>query len=191
MQILPQEVVTLDTVAFLNGKFLHYIKSEEIGVYLLQFSDDVFLSFIANSGDRLIFSGDAANLLKTYDIQGNEETELLMETRRKLDQVYQQTELLSKDFVRFTYSDDFDSIKKIDSAYTVVFETHKAYLTDFIRSHPDKLASLMAYYQALGRNAFFSIEQDRELLEVIYSALSKKYPNSIYVKDLAEKLEVE
>jgi len=189
MQILPQKIVMIDTVLFLNGKFSHYIKSEEVGVYLLQFSDDVFLSFIANSGDKLIFSGDAANILKTYNIQGNEETELLIETRRKLDQIYQQTELLSKEFVRYTDNDDFDSIKKIDSAYTALFDTHKAYLADFIRSHPDKLASLMAFYQALGRNAFFSVEEDRELLEVIYVALSKKYPNSIYVKDLAEKLE--
>ena len=188
MQILPQEVVVIDTVLFLNGKFSHYIKSEEVGVYLLEFSDDVFLSFIADLGDRLIFSGDASNLLKTYNIQGNNETELLIETRRKLDQIYQQTELLSKEFVRYTYRDDFDSIRKIDSAYTALFDTHKAYLTDFIRSYPDKLASLMAFYQTLGRNAFFSVEQDRELLEIIYVALSKKYPNSIYVKNLEEKL---
>ena len=187
-QVLPNEVVVVDTVLVLNEKFSHRIKSEEVGVYLLKFSDDVLLSFIADLGDRLVFSGDADNLQKTYDIKGNQETELLMQTQRKLNQVYQETELLSKEFVRHTYNENRDSIQQIDSLYTVLFDAHKTFLTDFISSHPDKLASLMAFYQALGRNNFFSVEEDRDLLEIIYAALSKKYPNSIYTKDLEEKL---
>ena len=191
MQILPDEIVVIDTVLLLNGKFSHRIKSKEVGVYLLQVEDNVFLSFIADLGDKLIFSGDAANLQNTYDIQGNEETKLLVDTRRKLEQVYQQTKPLSNDFVRYTENSQLDSIQKIDSLYNVLFETHKTYLTNIIRSNPDKLASLMAFYQKLGVNAFFSIEQDKELLKIMYPALSKKYPNSIYIKDLQEKLEEE
>jgi len=191
MQVFPDEAIAVDTVLLLNGKFFHQIKSENIGVYLLKFSDDFFLSFIADKGDKLIFSGDANNMQQTYDIQGNEETRLLVETRRKLDDVYQRAKLLSNEFVRDTYHDNFDSIKMIDSAYTVLFEQHKAYLSRFIRSHPDKLASLMAFYQTLGHNAFFSVKEDKELLKIIYSALSKKYPNSLYVNDLKEKLEEE
>jgi hypothetical protein len=191
MQVLPDEVVAIDTVLVLNGKFSHRIKSEQIGVYLLKFSDDVFLSFIADKGDNLIFLGDADNLLKTYNIVGNEETKLLIETHRKLDDIYEQTKLLSKEFVRHTYNDNFDSIKIIDSAYTALFEQHKAYLTHFIRSKPDKLASLMAFYQTLGHNTFFSIKEDKNLLEMIYFSLSKKYPNSLYINDLKEKLEEE
>ena len=191
MQVLPDEVIPIDTVLVLNKKFFHRIKSEEVGVYLLKFSNDVHLSFIADKGDNLIFSGDAYNLLKTYTIQGNEETKLLMATRRKLDDIYRQTELLSKEFVRHTYNDNFDSLKIIDSAYTALFEQHKAYLTDVIRSNPDKLASLMAFYQTLGRNAFFSIKDDKKLLEEIYPILSKKYPNTLYINDLKKKLEGE
>jgi hypothetical protein len=189
MQILPDEVVAIDTVLILNGKFSHRIKSEQVGVFLLKFSNDIFLPFIAEKGDKLIFSGDADNLLKTYTIQGNEETKLLLKTQRELDDVYRQTELLSKEFVRHTYNDNFDSIKIIGSIYTVLFEQHKAYLTDFIRSNPDKLASLMAFYQTLGHNAFFSIKEDKKLLEEIYPILSKKYHNSLYINDLKEKLE--
>jgi uncharacterized protein YfaA (DUF2138 family) len=189
IQIYPDEVVVIDTVLLLNGKFSHRIKSKEVGVYLLKFSDDVFLSFIADAGDKLIFSGNDSNLLNNYDIQGNKETKLLMETQRKLEEVYRNTKPLSKDFVRYTENNHLDSIQIIDSLYNVLFETHKTYLTNIIRSNPDKLASLMAFYQKLGVNTFFSVEKDRELLEMIYFALLKKYPNSIYVEDLKEKLE--
>jgi len=191
MQIFPDEVVTVDTVLLLNGNFSHRIKSEQVGVYLLRFSDDVFLSFIANKGDKLVFSGDADNLLESYNIQGNEETKLLIENNRKLDQVYKETETLSKEFIKHTNNGNLDSIRIIDSLYAVLFEQHRVYLTNFIRSNPDKLASLMAFYQTLGRNAFFSIKEDRNLLEEIYPALVKKYPNSVYANDLKEKLEIE
>ena len=192
MQILPDEVVDVDTVLLLNEKFSHHIKSQQVGVYLLKISDDVFLSFIANSGDKLVFWGDAEdNLLQNYDVQGNEETKLVIESRRKLDEVYQQTKQLSDEFVRHTYNENFDSLKVIDSVYIAIFDAHKNYLTHFIRSNPDKLASLMAFYQTLGQNAFFSVENDRELLEMMYLSLSKTYPNSVYVNHLKEKLEEE
>ncbi len=189
MQVFPDEAVVIDTVLLIKGKFSHRIESDQVGVYLLKLSDDSFMSFIANPEDKLVFSGDATDLTQTYTIQGNEETKLLIESRRKLDHLYQQTELLSKEFVRYTYSDNFDSIKTVlDSSYNILFNDYKNYLTHFILSNPNRLASLMAFYQTLGNNSFFSIKEDRELLDTMYPALLKEYPNSIYVNDLKEKL---
>ena len=190
MQIFPEDVVVVDTIAILSGKFSYRIKSDDIGVYLLKISDDSFLSFIASPADNLIFSGNANNFTQTCSVKGNEESELLMESRHKLNQLYEDIKPLSQEFIKHAYSDDFDSIKTvIDSSYNILFENHKEYLTNFIISNPDKLASLMAFYQALGQNTFFSIEEDRDLLEMIYAALSKKYPESLYVIHLKEKLE--
>jgi RecG-like helicase len=188
-QILPDEVVPVDTILVLNGKFSHRLKSNQAGVYLLQFNDTLFISFIANPGDKLVFYADANNLRQTYDIQGNEETRLLIENQRKLDQLYQKTKVLSDRFIQSVYEDNFDSLtRELDSIYAINFDNHKKYLTDFILSHPDKLASLMAFYQLLGNNAFFSMEEDHKLLDTIYPILSKTYPKSIYIDDLKEKI---
>jgi RecG-like helicase len=188
-QILPDEVISIDTILVLNGKFSYGLKSNQVGIYLLQFDDTLFTSFIVNSGDKLVFYADANNLKQTYNMQGNEETKLLIENQRKLEQLYQKTKLLSDRFIQSVYKDNFDSlICVLDSMYAVNFDNHKKYLTDFILSHPDKLASLMAFYQSLGNNAFFSMEEDSKLLETIYPVLSKTYPNSIYIDDLKEKL---
>jgi hypothetical protein len=188
-QILPDEVLPVDTVLVLNGKFSYRLKSNQVGVYLLQFNDTLFTTFIANPDDELVFYADVNNLRQTYDVQGNEETKLLIENQRKLEQLYQKTKLLSDRFIRFDYKDNFDSLtRELDSIYAVNFDNHKKYLTDFILSHPDKLASLMAFYQLLGNNAFFSMEEDRKLLDSVYPILSKTYPESIYIDDLKEKL---
>ncbi|MDR1878454.1 MAG: DUF4369 domain-containing protein [Bacteroidales bacterium] len=189
LQIAPDELIPVDTVLLLKGRFSCRIKTDQAGVYLMRFSDTSFISFIANKGDKLSFTGDVANLNRTYSVQGNEESELLLLNRRKLDELYDKTKILSKEFISHTGRSDFDSVKnRIDSIYQVNFELHKRYLTDCMLAHPNRLASLLAFYQKLGNNAFFTMKEDKDLLKTIYPALAKAYPDNLYIKDLEEKL---
>ena len=191
MQMLPGELATVDTVLLLNGTFNYRIKTEQIGVYVMQLSDTTFLSFIVEVGERLVFSGDGNNLANTYMVTGSEEATALLENRRKLDTLYMNIAVLSEEFARYSREDSYDSvaINRIDSIYADNVSIHKQYLTEFILTHPDKLASLFAFYQALGHHSFFSMEEDVAILQKIYPTLSAKYPNSVYIKDLQEKLE--
>ena len=192
MQMLPDELATIDTVLLLNGTFNYRIKTEQVGVYIMQLSDTIFLSFIADVGEKLVFSGNFANLMNTYNVTGSEETTLLLENRRKLDTLYLKTAALSKEFVRHAGEDSYDSvaINRIDSIYADNVSVHKQYLVEFILTHSDKLASLLAFYQTLGHHPFFLMEEDAAILQKIYPALSAKYPNSVYIKDLQEKLKM-
>ena len=192
MQMLPDELATVDTVLLLNGTFNYRIKTEQIGVYVMQLSDTTFLSFIADVGEKLVFSGDGSNLANTYTVTGSEEATLLLENRRKLDTLYMNIAVLSEKFARYSKEDNYDSlaINRLNSIYTDYAIAHKHYLTESILSNPDKLASLLAFYQALGHYSFFSMEEDVAILQKIYPALSAKYPNSVYIKDLQEKLEI-
>ena len=191
-KIEPDEVVFLDTVLLHDGTFHHSIKTEEIGIYLLKYNDSTLLSFIAQHGDKLVFSGDASDLNRTYNIQGNEETQLLLETRRKLDSFYDKTKSWTATFLQHKYKDDFMQTNAyLDSLYYQEFDAHKEYLTQFIYKNRGKLAALLAFYQKIGVNAFFDEQKDRALLQEIYNGLVLTYPNSIYVADLKEKLEKE
>ena len=184
------DVVFVDTILLLNGRFSHEVKEQDIGIYLLQYDDNTLLSFIAQNGDRLVFSGNAQDLNKTIDIQGNEETRLLLETRRKLNQFYEKTKKWSAIFLQHTYEDDFmETCNYLDSLYYQEFNAHKEYLTQFITQHKGKLATLPAFYQKIGNNAFFNPQKDRPLLQKIYNGLKMTYPNSVYVADLRGKLE--
>jgi len=186
------EVMFVDTVLLLNGRFSHIIKEEQTGIYLLKYDDNTILSFIAQNGDRLVFSGDAKDLNETFDIQGNEETKLLLETRRKLNLFYDKTKEWSAVFLKHTYEDDFsETCTYLDSLYYQEFDAHREYLTQFIHQHRGKLATLLAFYQKIGNNAFFNEQKDRLLLQEIYNGLLTTYPNSIYTQNLKEKLEEE
>ena len=189
-KIEPDDVVFVDTILLLNGNFSHSITEEGIGIYLLKYDDTTFLSFIAQSGDRLVFSGDARSLKRTYNVQGNEESRLLLETDRKLSLFYDKTKEWAVIFLQHKYADDYEETTAyLDSLYDQEFELHREYLTQFITQHAGRLATLPAFYQKAGNIAFFDPQKDRALLQEIYTALSKTYPNSIYVEDLKERLE--
>ncbi len=191
-QLSPDELLPMDTVLLIKGYFSHSIQNDQIGAYLMQFSDTAFIPFIADAGEKLTFSGDINNLQGGYDIQGSEETDLLLTNNRKLDTLYMETRKLSNEFVKYASGDYSDSaIAALDSMYYVYFNAHKEYLTGFIRSHPDKLASLFAFYQTLGNNAFFSMKEDSHLLREIVPSLSARYPDNVYVNDIKIKLEKE
>ncbi|MDR0367604.1 MAG: DUF4369 domain-containing protein [Bacteroidales bacterium] len=192
-QIFPGDLDGLeqiDTVALLNGHFLYSIKTGQIGVYLMKFSDTVLLPFIADKGEKLVFSGDARHLPSHCEVQGSEETALLWQNNRKLDTLYLKIKKLSNEFIKYAgehYSDSVIAV--LDSMYYAYFNAHKEYLTHFILSNPDRLAALLAFYQTLGNNPLFTLKEDGELLRKIYPFLSKRYPNSIYVEDIQDKLE--
>ena len=189
-RIEPDDVVFLDTVLLLNGSFLHTLTADETGIYLLKYNDRTLLSFIAAKGDRLQFSGDAQHLNKTCNIRGNEETRLLLETRRKLNLFYDKTQEWTAIFLQHTYENDYEQTNaRLDSLYRKEFDAHKEYLTQFIHKNKGKLVTLLAFYQKIGNNAFFEEQKDRVLLQEIYNGLVLTYPNSIYTADLKEKLE--
>jgi len=191
-KIEPNGVVLIDTILLLNGNFSHKITKEEIGIYLIKYDDNTLLSFIAQSGDRLVFTGDAKDFEKTYDAQGNEETRLLMETRYQLNQFKEKTKEWAAIFERHKYNVDYEKVTAhLDSLYNQEFNSHKEYLTQFIRKNKGKLATLPAFYQKIGFIAFFDKQKDHALLQEIYDGLVLTYPNSIYVEDLKEILEEE
>jgi hypothetical protein len=189
-KIEPDDVVFLDTVLLLNGKFFHRFTTKETGIYLLKYNDSIFLSFIAQNGDNLLFSGDAADLNQTCDVQGNEETRLFLEAYRKLNQFKDKTKEWSEIYLRHKYEDDFiETCTRLENLYQQEFEVHKAYLVQFIAQHKGKLATLLVFHQKINGKAFFDAKKDSDLLQEIYNGLKQTYPNSTYTEDLKERLE--
>jgi len=190
--VASNDIVFLDTILLLNGNFSHTLIEKEIGIYLLKYDDNTLLPFIAQNGDKLVFSGDARNLNKNYNVQGNEETLLLLETWHKLIQFKDKTKEWAAIFERHKYEDNFEETSTyLDSLYYQEFNSHKKYLTQFILQHKGKLATLPAFYQKIGYIAFFDKRKDCDLLQEIYNGLSQTLPNSIYTVDLREMLSMD
>lgn len=190
-KLTPSSIEAEDTVLLTNGHFVHYPKVENISVYLLRFNDTCFASFILQALDTLYIKATAPNINRSMEIKGNIETELLQQTRQQLFLLEDSVKKLSDYFIAHQYDTQLDSLHRIlEHQFNIYYDNHRAYLQNFIEKNPNKLASLLAFYQTLGRNSFFSPSEDKAILQNIYQTLSQTYPNSEYILDLGEKLSI-
>lgn len=188
-KMLPYELEFMDTILLVKGKFSYLLHPDEMTIYVLRFNDTCFASFAMKEGDKIHIEAEYPDMNRSMDIQGNEETRLMLQTRRQLFLLDDRVKILSEQFIQNSGSLSPDSLNQyLMLQYDTLYHQHKLWLKEFILSHPQYLASLTAYYQTLGRNAFFSWSEDRYLLDTLYQYLSQTYPNSMYVCDLAEKL---
>ncbi len=191
-EILPTEIIPTDTILLLNNSFSHTINRTEKGFYRIRFEDTVYITFIAGEKDNISIKGNLDNIKNTQEITGNEESKLFLEVNKKIHEMYLITDSLSKIFLDQKDHEDFARIsEELNASYFYYFNLYKEYLHDFIIQHPNKLASISAFYQKIGHRSFFSSEEDRELLEKMIKELSISYPNNQHVIALKEKLENE
>ncbi len=188
-EVRPYEIVTLDTILLIKNSFSHFVNTLEKGFYRIRFDDTTFITFIAGNKDNIFLSGDVLDIKKTQKIIGNEESELFLEVNRKVYEMYLITDSLAKIFVAYKNTTAFDTIRpQLDTCYYKNFDYYKNYLKDFIIQHPNKLASISAFYQKIGHRNFFSSTEDRELLDRMIKELTIAYPSNQHVIALKEKL---
>ncbi|MDD2621827.1 MAG: DUF4369 domain-containing protein [Bacteroidales bacterium] len=191
-EVNPYEIIPLDTVLLINGKLKHKVNAIEKSFYRLRFADTVTITFIAGNKDNIFLEGDLSDIKNTQKVKGNEESVLFLEVNKKIHEMYMITDSLSKIFVQYKDSEQFDSIRiELDSCYYRNFRYYKSYLQDFILQHPNKLASISAFHQKIGHRAFFNRYEDRELAEKLAQELSIAYPENKHFIAFKERLEYE
>ncbi len=137
---------------------------------------------IVNENEDIYIEADANNLIKSYSISGGTEAFLI----HQLDSALL-TFINSVDELYLLYENNIniDSVKdKIESSYIVLMQNHRTFLENFIEEHPNNMASYVAFFQSYNRARFFDKEKDINILRKINSNLSKKYPESEYVKSM-------
>lgn len=188
-EVLPDEIVTKDTILLIDNGFSYFVPTIEKGFYRIRFDDTVAITFIAGNKDNILLEGNLSDIKNTQKISGNEESELFLQVNKKVHEMYLITDSLTKIFKQYENTEQFDSITvHLDSCYYRNFHLYRNYLYDFIIQHPNKLASISAFYQKIGHRNFFSSVDDRELLNKMVHELSISYPNNQHVIALKKRL---
>lgn len=191
-EINPDGITVLDTVLLINGNFSYNFKSSEEGLFRLRLNDTVFVPFMGGGNDKLQFSGDAKDLIRTYQIKGNESSEILLEVQQRINSMYQLTDSLSKIFKQAQIEGKIDSITPyLDSCYYTHFQSCKSYLKGLIENHMGQLVTLPLFYQRIGTRSFFSEKNDSEFFMDIYQNLKDNYPDNKHVLAIQEKYGLE
>ena len=179
----------IDSANLHDGHFLFKISSENERIkerenspmmFQLFLSEDNSLATMAKKGDRLKLTADAQDLTRTYKITGGEEAVLMYQLDSSLTAFVIPTEKLYETYQKNSENDTIRA--EIEAQYVNMLQNHQKYLQDFIKSHPNNMASYIAFFQSYNRRNFFDIYQDLDILKQINNNLSKVYPESEYVK---------
>lgn len=158
--------------------------------YILYTKPNRYINLIIRPGDdfRVITSEESFDV--SYLVEGSKDSRLIQKMVTRQTRTLEKITEISTLYENSMGKKDFEKIKAgIDSTYEQVFAEHKQFSIDLIRENPGSLASLMALYQQLGRNApVFDYKKDFRYYELVDSGLSKLYPNSEAVIDLNLKV---
>ena len=202
-QMIQLALVTADGLNFIdsaNMKDGHFdfkvssdnelIKERENAPMMFQLflSDNNSLATMAKKGEKLNIIANAKDLTQTYRISGGEEAVLMQHLdsaltvfvteANKLYEVYQEN--IENDSVR----------GDIETRYMNLLFSHREFLEKFIASHPNNMATYIAFFQSYNRRNFFDIYQDLDMLKKINANMSKVYPESEYVKTMIHIVEM-
>lgn len=160
--------------------------------FILRFSMNNFITLIVDSLSEIKVTGDANNLLSSYDVTGSADSKLVMDIDKRAAESIAQVDSLSKIFKESQNSPDIETIKaQLDAKYQQILEANRAYNLNFINKNRNSLASLKAIYMKIGNNPLINPYNDYQLFNQVDSAIGVTYPNSKHSKSLhANILEV-
>lgn len=196
-KITPEGVVLLDSTLIKGGRFeFELIPSDEQSrvwleiptFYQIWLTPDNGFTTLAKSGDHLSFTADAAQLVKTYSVEGPEDAQLMYQLDCQLRKFVDTVEQLMAVYDANLYNDSVKLL--IEEQYMSAVTQHTQFLREFIQEHKTSLASITAFYQRFNRRIFLPEAENKALLDTIYHSLAPLYPESADVEFIGRKLEI-
>ena len=150
-----------------------------------------YVYLLAVDGDEIILTGDAMDLLSSYDVKGSEHSVQIRNLIREQNRTLARIQALSKIFNDSIHSPRLMEIKSsLDSSYNNIVNAQREFTFQFIDQNLHSLASLMALYQQIGpRYYLLDPEEDFRYFARVDSSLSILYPRSDAVRDLHLQVE--
>lgn len=191
------EQIVVDSVRVKDGKFQFSIPAETVErlaktkspmMYRLSVAYDNSMTTAAKCGEHLRISADARNLAGTYRISGGTEAVLFGQLDSALSVFSTATQKLYKNYQEHIGSDSVRA--SVERQYVEMVDLHRRYLENFIKQHPDNMASYIAFYQSYNRRNFFSEVDDFAILKQITQALKKQFPDNPYMEKMDLRLQV-
>lgn len=191
------DMVMIDSAKLKDGHFEFVVAAESDMeknrlaspmLYQIILSYNNTMTTLAQGGDHISIHADAKDLISTYRVQGSEEAVLMGQLDSALTSFVKPTEEMYEVYMN---NMENDSVREnIEQKYVKMLNTHKTYLTQFIKQHPDKMASYIAFYQNYNRRSFFNEDEDYDILRNLTMSLKEKYPNNPYIKNMVQRIEV-
>ncbi len=196
-----EQLVTLDLMgvsAFIpvdsircdpQGRFSFTFKGTGMNYYSLKYTEQGYVTLIAEPGDRIMITGNANNIYP-YILEGSDASDLLRKLAEDHKEAMDHLHHLSEESEIIPRNDNFSKKKlEINEAFDSVVIAFNQSSRNFIRKHPDSPAILIALYNQFGPDLpVFDPTTDMDVYTFVDSALYSRFHDNEAVKSLHSHL---
>lgn len=192
--------VNLDNTVFVDsfslnqaGKFKIILEEKEASFYTLGFSDEEFITVVAEPGDRINIEFKGEKVQNEYTVEGSEESEKIRMLDKKLGETILILDSLANRYQEIMEGGEHpDSISLIAGQYDDVLNEQRRHNIAFILDNLARLSAVKALYQKINENTYVLYQQrDLQYLKLVADSLGKYYPGTSITKSLQENLKEE
>jgi thiol-disulfide isomerase/thioredoxin len=191
-EINATEIRTLDSIKLSDDGLFSFKREIDIpAFFLLTASNQNYLTFLAQPGEKIKISADYLKLANPESISGSEETKKMLDYNTALKNTIDKLVGLRDIYVQNADSPELpDIINTIDSTAQSYLAELNEYTKKYIDDNINSLISLMALYQQVGSNVnVMNPTEDLGYFVKVDSSLFKRYPESDLVKSLHEQVQ--
>ena len=180
-RLLPDTVQHIDSTTIKDGKFTFHTAGIYKGFYTLRITQQDYITLILDSAEKVNVRGNAQNLGYTYTVDGSPDSKLFWQFNME-----SKTNMMKRDSMQHMFEAIVNTLggnkKRMDSLneafekpYDALMNEQDMYLKNFIRSNINSFACQAAIME-------LSSDKDIAYYASLDSALTKYYPNSVYVR---------
>lgn len=189
-----REPVFIDSVKINNrGKFRIKIETDEPAFYTIGFSNDEFITVLAEPGDNINLEFRGQRLQNDYIVSGSEESEKVRMLDNELGRTIIVLDSLINEYQEAVEEgNNTEKASAIEEEYTRILDEQRKFNIAFILDNLGKLSTIKAVYQKINENTYVLYRQrDLQYLKLVTDSLGKYYPGISLTRTLRENLEDE
>lgn len=186
----PNEFVSIDSVRCdQKGHFEFNFKGNGVNFYALKYTENGYVTVIAQPGDRIRINGNPSSLYP-YTVEGSDASELVRQLAESHNEVLEELRNISSVSEAILGDEDYvEKKQKLNERFDSITAAFHTYSREFIVKHPESPAILIALYNQYGPGLpVFHPLTDLEIYQFTDSSLYSNYPDNEAVKSLHSQL---
>ncbi|NMC38724.1 MAG: AhpC/TSA family protein [Bacteroidales bacterium] len=171
-----------------SGRFHFRVRSKDPDFYQIGYSDNAFVTVLAEPGEKIRIDFSGKSLLDGYSVTGSEGSEQVQMLEKRLAETKARLDSLRNEYEEASGKPGFkEKESDLNTRYIELVKDLRRKNIEFIIENLRSMASIMALYQKIDDDTYVLYDQrDLQYMKLVSDSLSSAYPNSANVKALTE-----
>lgn len=164
--------------------FSDTLRDPKASFYIFNVDGKPAINLIINKGDDIVIEGTADNFYRNYNITGSPSSEEMRELDINLHNTIEATDTIFAQAKRSQKSE----FERMQFIFDSTMNKHRQATINFIKSHPNSLANIVALSQKIKGRRVLDFYEDQALYKTTVQNLFEHYPGHPHVVKFAKIL---